>query len=107
MEIDIYWCLIHLSSERLHPPSDGNKFIPTARHYAETGTLEHTTLNEMTLSNPSLQSSGNPEEEEVEGVGETEETKDTRRMRPSKMAEQRSYELAETEAGSTGPVGEW
>ena len=56
----------------------------TAKHYTESETLKHTALNEMSPSNSSPLSSGNSAEEEAEGAGEIEGTKDTRRARPSK-----------------------
>jgi hypothetical protein len=46
-------------------------------------------------------SSGNPVEEETEGVEETEGMEDTRSIRHSKTTEQSSYKLTEPEAACT------
>ena len=66
--------------------------------------MEHTTLNKISPSNPFSQSSGNPEEEKTKGIGEIEKTEDTRRLRTSKPTKQCSYELTETESGTTEPA---
>lgn len=63
--------------------------------------LWNTALNEIFPSNPSLKGSGNPMEEEAEGVRETKGMEDTRKTRPHKIPEQSSYELTETEAATT------
>lgn len=53
-------------------------------------------------SHTAIWSSGNPVEEETEGVGKTEGMGDTRSTRPSKTIEQSSYKLTETDAACTG-----
>ena len=65
--------------------------------------LEDISLNEMSPSNSSPQSSDNSEDEKRERVKEPEGVEDTRRTRFSQSTELDSYELKGTEATSTGP----
>lgn len=61
--------------------------------------LEHTSLNAMSPSNPSPQSLGNPVEEEA-GVWDTGD--EGLQNRPSKPTKQGSYDFTETEVAGTG-----
>lgn len=61
-------------------------------------TLEHTTLNKMSSSNPSAYSSGNSTEEAAEGVWEPGGIQQENKL--SESAERGSQELTETEAVS-------
>lgn len=68
----------------------------------ELETLEHTSLNEMSPSNPPLQGSGNSVEEEAEGEWKSEGMSETRKTKPPRSNENSSYELTKTEAAGTG-----
>ena len=59
------------------PTADGNKYRDLQPDgYAERETMEHTALDNMSPSNPSPQSSGNPVEEEAEETEKTEGTEE-------------------------------
>jgi hypothetical protein len=62
--------LIQPSTEKSPSAVNGNKHRTIAKHYAEKKTLKHIPLNSMSPPNPSLQSSGNPGEEELERARE-------------------------------------
>ena len=56
----------------------------------------------MSLSNTSLQSSGNPIVERVQRVQEPEVMEDTKKKGPENQHNQHTYELTEMEAECTG-----
>lgn len=58
----------------------------------------------MSLSNSSLQSSGNPVVEQVQSVHKPEVMEDTKKKGSDNQRDQHIYELIETEAACTGPA---